>query len=96
MKIKYKVGKKEDIGDIPYGAVILNAKMVCQGNNNCLIYFPKKVKFVDDSGEVGYSRGCGCLSFAYDNGDYFTRSCDDYLNIDHFKKINKWLKKYEK
>ena len=43
---------KRKISDIP-----LNAKMVCQGNNNCLIYFPKKVKFVDDSGEVGYSRG---------------------------------------
>jgi hypothetical protein len=86
--IKYKVGKKEDIGGIPCGSIILNAVMVFGDEYEALIYLPKKVKYEFD-GEQNFEVGCSSLSFALFDpfSKAWIRLKEDYLNIT--------LKKYE-
>jgi hypothetical protein len=81
--MKYKVGLKEDIGYIPRGAMILNAKIVIQGEDgDVMMYLPKKVKYLFKD-EIGYEKSdTGSLSFAQKSPyhDYYTRSCIDWIN----------------
>ena len=88
MNTKYKVGKGEDISNLPYGATILNAKIVFKDEDEALIYFPRTVKY-EFEGNVLYDKGdCGSLSFAVYDEKCWIRSENDYMNIS--------LKRYEK
>lgn len=96
--MKYLVSDKEDIADVPYGAIILNAKLVFKNEEDeALIYLPKKLKYKWQN-ENGISFGCGALSFAKKvslnkSGTFGTYKIwiygdNDYININ--------LKKYER
>jgi len=92
MNVKYKVGKGEDISNLPYGAIILNAKtiFVDECGDRALIYLPKRLKYKFE-GTITIDRGdVGSLSLAFynDKHKYWVRSDEGYMNIS--------LKRYEK
>jgi hypothetical protein len=79
--IKYLVGRKEDIGSIPYGAIITNAKLIFRGDSNdALIFLPKKVVYEYD-GETGADKGCESLCFAEEFGELWTKAPHDWINL---------------
>lgn len=81
-KIKYLVGEKENIGLVPYGAII-EVYLVNKGINGALVYMPKKLTWKKGK-EKGTDRGCGSLSFAVFNDLKATwvKSNQDYLNLE--------------
>ena len=93
--VKYLVGKKECIGNVPFGALILNARIIHLDDfRDALIYMPKRIKYFD-GGEYGTDVGCGCLSFARQHDEVWIRSADDYLNGTIKKYEPRKKKKYE-
>jgi len=96
-KIRYKVGKNEDIGCISHGAIITNVYIIKETTNGgeALVYFPKKVEWMlvlDDEIEKGTDIGCGSLGFAQilhersresKEKELWERHCDDYINLDN-------------
>lgn len=84
--MKYLVSKNEDIGCLPYGSIILNAKILCKGiNNDALVYLPKKIKYKFED-KIDYKDGCGSLSFGVRNSNgLYIRSERDFMNVNNHK-----------
>ena len=81
--INYEVGKKEDIGNIPPGAMITNAILLLEGEDEtCLIVFPPVITYTYKN-ENGKDSGCASISFGklarYKN--YYKRTDFDYINL---------------
>lgn len=82
-KVKYQVSENEDIGCIPYGAII-EAYILCGNESEAVIYMPKKIKWRKNN-ESGIDIGCGSLSLACHKvfGDIWHRHYEDYINLDN-------------
>ena len=82
--IKYKISEKEDVGLIPYNSII-NCFLMYQDvdRDDCLIYTPKHVSYIDPDGVAGIDVGCGSLSFAKKSptDDYYVKSSADFINL---------------
>jgi len=79
--IKYCVGEQEDIGSVPYGSIITNAKLIFKGDgHDGLVFFPKKIVYEYD-GETGTDKGSECLSFGIERKGLWIRSSDDWINL---------------
>jgi hypothetical protein len=87
MKIKYRISKNEDIDCLSYGTIILNAKIICLGDNDdALIYLPRKLKYIAFDTIESVNSGCGSLSFAVKGrDDICQRSKEDYINVTNKK-----------
>lgn len=84
-KIKYKVSKGEMIGLLPEGTIfdcyLIYESCDIEGG---LVYMPKNIKYIDETGEEIVDKGCGGLSFAMKENrksGYYVRCDDDYINL---------------
>lgn len=76
---KFLVTEEDVIGGLPSGA-ICDVIIIHQENNEALIYFPVKTRYLHD-GEYYDDIGEGSFSFAKKCGDYWSTSYEDYLNV---------------
>ncbi len=83
-KIQYKVAKDENIGLIPYESIV-NCFLIFEdvSGDNCLIYMPKKIKYITPSGIEGIDTGCGSISFGKKSNNYYIKSNVNYINLEN-------------
>ena len=83
-KITYKVSKGEDFGTVPDGSLV-TCYIVYEDpdTDSVLVYFPKKIEYIDLNGDLMVEFGCGSLSLAQrDNfNNYHIKSKDCYINL---------------
>lgn len=82
-KIKYKIGRKEDIGDIEHGALI-DVYIIKEDPDSSavLVYFPQKIVYASKGREKLTDKGWGSISFAkFHEKGYYVRYGEGYVNL---------------